>query len=123
MTSNPKMALYKARSSRAGGLGGREARAKLRTAESRGARDALLMERRRIPLNELQEEDETARRKAGEGCRGDSFYWAPFLAGALLFLAPFLDESITQQLFESLFLFFSFREGAEERRATAGADA
>ena len=63
-TTNSKMELYKARHNRGNGLGSREARSKLKTAQSRNDREAVLMSRRRIPLSEIR--DEEPRKNSGE---------------------------------------------------------
>lgn len=58
-SSNGRISCHKARSTRGGG---REARAKAKAEESRSAREALLLERRRIPLSEIQEEPENKKK-------------------------------------------------------------
>ncbi|CAI8038843.1 Disks large-associated protein 5 [Geodia barretti] len=57
MATNSRINSHKSKSgSRGRGLGTREARARVKAAESKSARDALLLERRRIPLSEIQEQ-------------------------------------------------------------------
>ena len=64
MATNSRINSHKSKSgSRGRGLGTREARARVKAAESKSARDALLLERRRIPLSEIQEQP----KKRGEG--------------------------------------------------------
>ena len=50
-----KRELYKAKS-RSGGLGSRDARARLKVQESKSGREALLSSKRRLPLSAIQEE-------------------------------------------------------------------
>ena len=66
--SSTRISSHKSKSSRGAGLATREVRARVKAADSKSARDALLLEKRRIPLSEVQEEQ--PKKKKGEDRHG-----------------------------------------------------